>query len=161
MSRTVGRLGSGEEWGDIALRRMADEDVASVMAIETQAYAFPWTAGIFRDCIRAGYSCYVLDDGEEILAYVVMSVGAREAHILNICVDPARRGAGLGEILMNKMMSIARRLQASAMFLEVRPSNTAARRLYDRLGFNEVGIRNNYYPAQGGREDALILAKQL
>ena len=146
---------------DFAIRLMADEDVPKIMRIEERTYPYPWTAGIFRDCIRAGYCCYVLERNAELVAYAVMSVAAKEAHILNICVSPARRGAGYGRILMDKMMIIARQLQAETMFLEVRPSNESARRLYDKLGFNEIGTRNNYYPAERGREDALLLAKQL
>lgn len=162
MSRAADHVdGKREEQEILVTRRMTDVDVPGVMEIETRAYGFPWTAGIFRDCIRAGYCCYVLERNEKIVAYVVMSVGAREAHILNICVSPARRGAGYGRILMDKMMIIARQLQAETMFLEVRPSNESARRLYDKLGFNEIGTRNNYYPAERGREDALLLAKQL
>jgi len=162
MSRAADHVGGargGQE--DLVTRRMTGVDVPGIMEIEARAYLFPWTAGIFHDCIRAGYCCYVLESNGEVVAYVVMSVGAREAHILNICVSPERRGAGYGAILMDKMMGIARRLQADTMFLEVRPSNEAARRLYDKLGFNEIGTRNNYYPAERGREDALLLAKRL
>ena len=147
--------------GDLTVRVMVDADVTGIMKIETRAYAFPWTAGIFRDCMGAGYSCYVLEKNAEIIAYAVMSVGAKEAHILNICVSPDLRGEGFGYALMDKLVALARQLQADMMFLEVRPSNEAARRLYDKLGFNEIGTRHNYYPAAQGREDALILAKQL
>jgi ribosomal-protein-alanine N-acetyltransferase len=146
---------------DLTVRVMVDADVTGIMKIETRAYAFPWTAGIFRDCMGAGYSCYVLEKNAEIIAYAVMSVGAKEAHILNICVSPDLRGEGYGYALMDKLVALARQLQADMMFLEVRPSNEAARRLYDKLGFNEIGTRRNYYPAAQGREDALILAKQL
>jgi ribosomal-protein-alanine N-acetyltransferase len=147
--------------GDSTVRVMVDADVTGIMKIETRAYAFPWTAGIFRDCMGAGYSCYVLEKNAEIIAYAVMSVGAKEAHILNICVSPDLRGEGYGYVLMDKLVALARQLQADMMFLEVRPSNEAARRLYNKLGFNEIGTRRNYYPAAQGREDALILAKQL
>ena len=150
-----------EPHGDLTVRVMVDVDVTGIMKIETRAYAFPWTAGIFRDCMGAGYSCYVLEKNAEIIAYAVMSVGAKEAHILNICVSPDLRGEGFGYALMDKLVALARQLHADMMFLEVRPSNEAARRLYDKLGFNEIGIRRNYYPAAQGREDALILAKQL
>jgi len=135
--------------------------VTGIMKIETRAYAFPWTAGIFRDCMGAGYSCYVLEKDADIVAYAVMSVGAKEAHILNICVNPDMRGEGYGYALMDKLIALAQQLHADMMFLEVRPSNEGARRLYDKLGFNEIGTRRNYYPAAQGREDALILAKQL
>ncbi len=147
--------------GDLTVRVMVDADVTGIMKIETRAYAFPWTVGIFRDCMGAGYSCYVLEKNADIIAYAVMSVGAKEAHILNICVSPDLRGEGYGYALMDKLVALARQLQADMMFLEVRPSNEAARRLYDKLGFNEIGTRRNYYPAAQGREDALILAKQL
>jgi ribosomal-protein-alanine N-acetyltransferase len=153
--------GNQEPLADVSMRLMLDGDVSSIMQIEVRAYPFPWTAGIFRDCIRAGYSCHVLLKDGKIAAYVVMSIGAREAHILNICVCPEQRGKGYGRIMMHKMIALARQLQVDMMFLEVRPSNTAARRLYEKLGFNEVGIRDNYYPAEQGREDALLLAMQL
>ena len=146
---------------DFTIRAMLDADVAGIMQIETRAYDFPWTAGIFRDCMGAGYCCYVLEKNTQIIAYAVMSVGAKEAHILNICVSPDMRGGGYGYALMAKLIALASQLDADMMFLEVRPSNDSARRLYDRLGFNEIGIRRNYYPAEQGREDALILAKQL
>lgn len=153
--------GGHEADDDIGLRLMREEDVPVIMAIEERVYPFPWTAGIFRDCMRAGYSCYVLDRSEEVIGYAVMSVGAREAHILNVCVSPAARGVGYGRIMMDKMISLARRLQADMMFLEVRPSNEPARRLYASMGFHEIGTRPGYYPAKDGREDALILARQL
>lgn len=150
-----------DERGAVVLRTMRDQDVAAIMGIEERAYPFPWSAGIFHDCLRAGYSCHVLERDGELLGYGVMSAGAREAHILNICVSPSRRGRGYGRMLMECMIEEARRRQAEMMFLEVRPSNRPALRLYARLGFNEIGIRNNYYPAEQGREDALLLAKQL
>jgi len=154
--------GDREQPGDYAIRVMAEADIPHIMDIEERAYEFPWTAGIFHDCIRAGYCCYVLERKDHaIIAYAVMSIGAQEAHILNICVSPQERGAGYGRALMAKMITLARRLQADMMFLEVRPSNVAALSLYEKLGFNEIGARSNYYPAKQGREDALILAKQL
>jgi len=150
-----------EDRSEVMLRIMQDQDVAAIMAIEQRAYPFPWTAGIFHDCLRAGYSCHVLERSGVLLGYGVMSAGAREAHILNICVSLEQRGRGYGAMLMERMIEEARRLQAEMMFLEVRPSNQAALRLYARLGFNEIGTRANYYPAEQGREDALLLAKHL
>jgi len=147
--------------GEFCIRVMVDKDVTAIMNIETRAYGYPWTAGIFQDCMGAGYCCYVMEKDAELIAYAVMSVAAGEAHILNICVSPDVRGAGYGYALMDKLITLARQLHADMMFLEVRPSNSAACRLYDKLGFNEIGVRRNYYPAEQGREDALILAKQL
>lgn len=145
----------------LQLRRMEDKDIAAVMSIESSSYEFPWTEGIFRDCIRVGYRCRVLEEGGEMVGYAVMSIGAGESHVLNICVRPDARGRGYGRILMNELLDQARALGAEMVFLEVRPSNDAARALYRKLGFNEVGARNGYYPTRGGREDALILALHL
>ena len=162
MSMTMNHAGHDKEaHGDFTIRAMSDTDVTGVMDIETRAYAFPWTAGIFRDCMGAGYCCYVLERNAEIIAYAVMSVAAGESHILNVCVSPDLRGEGYGYALIDRLIALARQLEADMMFLEVRPSNAAARRLYDKLGFNEIGVRRDYYPADQGREDALILAKQL
>jgi len=162
MSVTMNHVGQDKGLhGDFIIRAMSDADITGVMKIESRAYAFPWTAGIFRDCIGAGYCCHVVERNAEIIAYAVMSVAAGESHILNVCVSPDLRGEGYGYALIDKLFALARQLDADMMFLEVRPSNAAARRLYDKLGFNEIGVRRDYYPADHGREDALILAKQL
>lgn len=145
----------------LGMRPMTGRDVAQVMAIETSAYPFPWTAGIFADCIRAGYACWLLEDGEVLVGYGVLSVAAGEAHLLNLCIAPSSQGHGLGAHLLGKMVELARWHRAQRIFLEVRPSNRAAVALYDRAGFNEIGRRPNYYPADRGREDALVLALEL
>ncbi|HET9484672.1 MAG TPA: ribosomal protein S18-alanine N-acetyltransferase [Xanthomonadales bacterium] len=145
-----------------ALRPMREDDIESVARIEAEAYEFPWTPGIFRDCLRAGYGCWVLArGGGDVVGYGVLSVAAGEAHVLNVCVDPAAQGAGHGKRLMKRLMDLARWHQARRVFLEVRPSNTRAIRLYDELGFNEIGRRPNYYPAKKGREDAIVMAIEL
>lgn len=143
------------------LRRMTEYDLAAVMAIELRAYEFAWTEINFRDCMRSGYYCRVLEAQGQILGYAVMSAGAGEAHILNLCIHLESRGRGHGRLLLTEVIDHARRLGADMLFLEVRPSNDAARWLYEKLGFNEVGVRKNYYPTRAGREDALILARQL
>jgi ribosomal-protein-alanine N-acetyltransferase len=140
---------------------MRFDDLAGVVAIEQQAYDFPWTEGIFRDCLRVGYCCRVLEEAGELLGYGVMSVGAGESHLLNVCVLPDAQGKGLGRLLLDHMVSIARRYGVESVLLEVRPSNKRAIHLYHKLGFNEVGIRKGYYPDVNGREDALILALAL
>jgi len=142
-----------------ALRPMREEDIESVARIEAAAYGFPWTPGIFRDCLRAGYGCWVLArGGGDIVGYGVLSVAAGEAHVLNVCVDPGVQGAGHGKRMMKRLMDLARWHQARRVFLEVRPTNTRAIRLYQELGFNEIGLRPNYYPAKRGREDAIVMA---
>jgi len=143
------------------LRPMSVEDLERVMAIETRAYEFPWTAGIFRDCLRVGYCCWCYERGGELLGYGVMSVAAGESHILNLTVRPESQRQGIGQKLMKHFMQLARRHDADMIMLEVRPSNAPAIALYRKLGFDEIGLRRNYYPARDGREDALILARSL
>jgi len=140
---------------------MDERDLAAVMAIELRAYEFAWTEINFRDCMRSGYYCRVLEAEGQILGYAVMSAGAGEAHILNLCVRIESRSRGYGRLLLTDVIDHARQLGADMLFLEVRPSNEPARWLYEQLGFNEVGLRKNYYPTRTGREDALILARQL
>jgi ribosomal-protein-alanine N-acetyltransferase len=140
---------------------MRNTDLGAVIAIEERAYEFPWTRGIFEDCLRVGYCCWVCEDERILYGYGVMSVGAAECHILNLCIAPEFQGQGLGRHLMNHLLHLGRRHNADTAFLEVRPSNQAAIRLYLNMGFNEVGIRRAYYPAHQGREDALILARSL
>ncbi|HHC73202.1 MAG TPA: ribosomal-protein-alanine N-acetyltransferase [Thiotrichales bacterium] len=143
-------------------RDMTDADISAVMEIEKVAYEFPWSEGIMRDCLRVGYCCRVLEIHGEIRAYGVMSHGAGEAHILNLCVHPDFQNRGLGRLVMDHLLDLAHRLHALVVLLEVRPSNHRAIRLYRSLGFNEVGSRKQYYPGHGEtREDALIMAKEL
>jgi ribosomal-protein-alanine N-acetyltransferase len=145
-----------------ALRPMREADVAAVVAIETEAYEFPWTEGIFRDCLRVGYSCWVAETGRGLIGYAVMSLlAAGECHVLNVCVRPDHQGHGYGRVLLNHMLDLARGRGVSLALLEVRPSNAAALALYRSMGFNEVGLRRNYYPAKQGREDGLVLALEL
>ncbi|MBT8131086.1 MAG: ribosomal protein S18-alanine N-acetyltransferase [Gammaproteobacteria bacterium] len=139
------------------IRPMTRADVALIEKIEKQTYPYPWSGGIFRDCLQAGYCCEVVACRGGILGYAVMSLGAREGHILNLCVAPEGRGQGLGRKLLDHLIRSARG-EADMLFLEVRPSNKRARRLYDQAGFNQIGVRPDYYPHQQGREDALILA---
>jgi ribosomal-protein-alanine N-acetyltransferase len=143
------------------VRDMTDVDLTEVMDIETRAYQFPWSRNIFRDCIRIGYHCRVLVEDRRVNGYGIMSVAAGEAHILNLCIRPARQGQGLARILLDALLAAARENGASTLFLEVRPSNEPARRLYVRAGFCELGVRRGYYPASQGREDALIMAMDL
>lgn len=146
---------------DQHFRDMLDEDIPTIMPMEIKGHAFPWTEGIFADCIRVGYACVVLEEAGEIIAYGVMSVAAGESHIFNVCVDSTRRNRGLGAKVIEYLMDRAREKQANSIFLEVRPSNEPAVALYEKLGFNQIGLRKDYYPDADGREDALIFARDL
>jgi [ribosomal protein S18]-alanine N-acetyltransferase len=143
------------------LRPMREADLDTVMEIERRAYPFPWTPGIFRDCLRADYPAWILHDEARILGYCVLSVAADEAHILNLCIDPAAQGSGHGRRLLRALLKIARGHGAQRVFLEVRPSNPHAIALYHDEGFNEIGRRPRYYPAHAGREDAIVMAIEL
>lgn len=143
------------------LRDMRDGDVPAVMAIERIAYEFPWTEGILRDCFRFGYLCKVYETPEDIIGYGILSIGAGESHFLNICIHPRHQRLGHGSRLVAHLLQAARQAGARTALLEVRISNQSAFRLYDRMGFHEIGQRKSYYPAHGGREDALVLMREL
>lgn len=142
-------------------RLMTEDDLNEVIAIEEAAYSFPWTHGIFQDCLHVGYLCRVLEQSGKIIAYAVMSSAAEESHLLTIVVSKYEQGKGYGKKILNEMIKQAARGNSNIMYLEVRASNKTAIQLYHQRGFNELGIRNNYYPAKHGREDALILAFDL
>ncbi|MDN5870138.1 MAG: ribosomal protein S18-alanine N-acetyltransferase [Nitrococcus sp.] len=139
------------------IRPMHEGDLNEIATIEHAAYNFPWTLGIFRDCLRVGYDCCVYVCANQIVGYVVLRYGAGEAHILNIAVGPKWQNRGFGRSLLQRTLRQAARFGAKAIFLEVRPSNAAAVYLYGSVGFHIVGRRRNYYPSQHGREDALVL----
>lgn len=140
------------------LHPMQAAHLPQVLAIEQSAYAYPWTEGIFSDCLRVGYSAWVVTDAAgEVLAYGLMSMAAGEAHVLNLCVAPPYQGQGLARFLMGHLLEIAAAAGVSLMLLEVRKSNGAAQQLYESIGFRRLGMRKNYYPARDGREDALVL----
>lgn len=143
------------------LRPMREDDLDEVMRIEVRAYPFPWTQGIFRDCLRAGYYCCLAELDGEVIGYGIMSVGAGEAHVLNLCVAERHRCKGLGASLLEHLMEFAAASGAEDIFLEVRPSNTPALHLYRTHGFTQIGIRRGYYQAVNGREDAVVLRRQL
>jgi len=140
------------------LRPMQLTDLKQVMVIETLAYRFPWSIGIFKDCLRVGYTASVLELDSEMIGYGMMSIGAGEAHILNLCVHPAQQQRGYGRHILQYLLDIARQRNTETVFLEVRPTNRAAYQLYASAGFDQIGTRRNYYPGRKGREDALILA---
>jgi [ribosomal protein S18]-alanine N-acetyltransferase len=142
---------------EIEIRAMQDADVSAVAAVERASYQFPWSEGIFRDCVRVGYLCRVVEVSDVIIGHGIVSTGAGEAHILNVCVRPEFRCRGVGRQLLRYLLERSRALGMAEAFLEVRPSNTTAIRLYQSLGFEQVGVRRGYYQATNGREDAAVL----
>lgn len=140
---------------------MQPVDLKPVAGVERAAYQYPWSLGIFRDCLLAGYHCLVLDVGGSVTGYGIMSVAAGEAHLLNLCVHPNAQRLGYGRRLLSALLLKGADAGADKVFLEVRPSNAVALRLYASVGFERVGVRPAYYQAENGREDAVILAATL
>lgn len=143
------------------VREMHHEDLAMVSDIERRSYEFPWSHGVFRDCLLAGYQNIVLICNNAVAGYGVLSVAAGEAHILNVCVDPELRSHGFGEKLLDEMLFRARAAMVRQVFLEVRPSNETAIALYRKKGFHQIANRPAYYQSHDGREDAAVFAKKL
>jgi ribosomal-protein-alanine N-acetyltransferase len=140
---------------------MVHDDLPLVSDIERRSYDFPWSHGVFRDCLLAGYHCTVLDRGKYVVGYAILSVAAGEAHILNLCVNPGYRRLGYGDRLLREILYSARAAEVSEIFLEVRPSNTGALALYRKKGFRQIASRPSYYQARGGREDASVLSLKI
>jgi len=145
----------------VELRTMNYPDLKQVVAIEKKAYPHPWTLGIFRDCLQIGYNAWVMTLDEEVIGYGIVMLSPVEAHILNICIDPQYQGRGLGRYLLRHLVNKSNQTDIDMVLLEVRRSNSKAQQLYQSEGFHELGIRKAYYPADNGREDAIILARYL
>ena len=145
----------------VKFRAMMPTDVPAVGSVERASYTFPWSEGIFRDCLRVGYLCRVAEMEGGIVAYGVVAMGAGEAHILNLCVRGDMRGRSVGRQMLLLLLERARQAGMTDVFLEVRPSNLFAIALYQSVGFVQVGLRKGYYQAEQGREDALGLKLDL
>lgn len=139
------------------IRRMFMTDLDAVVAIEREVFLFPWTRGNFSDSIDSGYHCLVLEQNGHLFGYGVMIIGPEEAHLLTLSVAAGSQRKGWGERLLRHFICIAREQRALSMFLDVRESNRAAARLYERMGFRQIGKRRDYYPAMGGREDSIVM----
>jgi ribosomal-protein-alanine N-acetyltransferase len=137
-------------------------DIGLIAAIEGQAYAFPWPEGVLLDCFEAGYHGWVAAGrGGRVAAYAIVQPVMDEAHLLNICTAPDWQGQGVGRGVLRWVMSACRELGMQRMLLEVRASNLPALHLYRSEGFTEDGVRKGYYPASGGREDAILMSRFL
>jgi ribosomal-protein-alanine N-acetyltransferase len=143
------------------LAAMREQDLAEVMTIESALYTHPWTRGNFADSLRAGYECRCYRLQGKLIGYFVVLAAAGEAHLLNLSIAELHQRRGYGTALLNEATALARTLGAKHVFLEVRPSNRGAQELYYRYGFRKIAVRRGYYPARGGREDALVLSLAL
>ena len=143
------------------LNPMRTADLEEVIAIERAVYSHPWTHGNFVDSLNAGYLCCTYRIGAELVGYFIMIVAVGEAHLLNLSVAAASQRQGMGSALLEEALRIARERDAKHLFLEVRPSNAPALALYSAFSFRRIAERRGYYPAEQGREDALVLTLDL
>jgi [ribosomal protein S18]-alanine N-acetyltransferase len=142
----------------LKFRPMLVSDVATVIQVENNAYDFPWSEGIFQDCLRVGYECWLAIVDNSITGHAIISIAADESHILNITIAKQFQNRGYGKKFIEFLITIAANKKVNTLLLEVRPSNKSAISCYNATGFNEIGCRKNYYPATEGREDALLYA---
>lgn len=138
---------------------MSAEDIAAVYEIEQRAYEHGWTEGILKDCLKTGYLCKTVWFDEQLVGYGVISIAAGEAHLLNLTIAPEFQRQGFGRSVLHYFLELVEQSGAETMFLEVRDSNKSAIALYLNEGFNQIGVRNDYYPAAKGHEDAIIMAR--
>lgn len=143
-----------------SIRPMTEADVPAVILVENQIYEFPWTTRNFLDSMRAGYHMHCMWLDEELVGYIVMMHVVDEFHLLNLSIRADLQGKGHGKHLLQWGIGQAKLADAIGMLLEVRPSNVAAKGLYEKEGFKLIGARKNYYPAHAGREDALVMLKR-
>jgi [ribosomal protein S18]-alanine N-acetyltransferase len=141
--------------------RMSERELDEVAEIERAVHAHPWTRGNFADSLAAGYHCWVARRDDVLVGYGVVVIAADEAHLLNLSVAPGWQRRGIGTELARFCVKLSRDYGAEKIYLEVRPSNAAARALYSRHGFTEIGLRRDYYPAGSGREDAIVMELEL
>jgi ribosomal-protein-alanine N-acetyltransferase len=144
-----------------SIRNMTVQDIDSIFEIEKQAYPFPWSKSLFEQAVQSTKYCVVLVLDNKIVGYGIISFVVGEAELLNLCIAPALQGKGLANKLLTHLLEHAANRDNHEMFLEVRVSNAAAIHLYDKIGFNEIGRRKNYYPTVGGKEDAILMAAPL
>ncbi|MDA8259775.1 MAG: ribosomal protein S18-alanine N-acetyltransferase [Betaproteobacteria bacterium] len=142
-------------------RTMTADDLDAVAAAEQRAYAFPWTRGNFSDSLAAGHGAWLALEHGQMIGYAVMMQVLDEVHLLNITVLPELQRKGRGSELLQHLFALARMRSATRMLLEVRPGNVSGQALYQRHGFLEIGRRRDYYPAHQGREDAIVMAREL
>ncbi len=149
-----------EQWNAppaLAFRAFSEADVLKVAAIEADVYVFPWSAGNFRDSLFSGYRCIGAWVDKELVSYAVVMTALDEAHLLNLAVAKDWQQRGVGALMLTHIIEELKAIPLEMIYLEVRPSNLAGRRLYERFGFKQLGMRPDYYPALAGREDALFL----
>ena len=151
---------------NLSFRAMLTADLDAVLLLELASHTHPWTRGNFTDSLAAGQWAYCVESeaSNALWAYFILFPAVDELHLLNITVNSAVRQRGIGTCLMTSIENIARQSHYQRIILEVRASNLVAIKLYERLGFEHIGQRKEYYPLDallGVREDAKVMAKSL
>jgi [ribosomal protein S18]-alanine N-acetyltransferase len=172
MSKNSATTGEAE----LSFLPMQPADLDEVLKIELVSHIHPWTKGNFTDSLAAGHWAYCIRpqsdqmvkgsyfDPAILWAYCILFPAVDELHLLNITVSPHLRKLGLGQRMMAAIEGVAAQQKMPRIILEVRPTNTSALALYQKLGYEQIGVRKNYYPANpetGSREDALVMAKSI
>lgn len=145
----------------LMIRKLSEQDLIDILSIETATQFAPWSLEIFQRCFKIGYDIWGLQEQNHVVAFIVFSTIGGEGHILNVCVNPDSQRKGYGKLLLNYALESSKQRGVKMILLEVRRSNHIAIRLYQQLGFIQIGERLNYYPALRGKEDALVFAKDL
>ncbi len=143
------------------LRDMTEADLNAVLCIEREVHAHPWTLGNFSDALRSKYRCKVFELDGTMVGYAVLMPAVDEAELLDIAIASQYQRKGFGRALLKELLALANRADMRRMVLEVRASNAPAIALYRSAGFEQIGLRRDYYPATGGREDALLMGRVL
>jgi ribosomal-protein-alanine N-acetyltransferase len=143
------------------LRDMTEADLDAVLGIEREVHTHPWTRGNFSDALHSKYQCKVYEFEQGMLGYAVLMWAVDEAELLDIAIAAKHQRHGWGHKLLEEMMVLARRNAMRRVVLEVRASNAAAIGLYKSMGFTDIGLRRDYYPAENGREDAILMEREL
>jgi [ribosomal protein S18]-alanine N-acetyltransferase len=135
-------------------------DIPAIMQIEQVCYEFPWVQSHFETALQQP-NCLVmcLEKEKNIVGYFVVLQIPEELHLLNITVDVQHHNQGLCHFMLDWLFAYSHSLSIKIMLLEVRPSNLAARHIYEKLGFKVIGTRKGYYPAKDGREDGFVMSK--
>jgi ribosomal-protein-alanine N-acetyltransferase len=140
---------------------MLEEHLDALAAAESGLHAHPWSREQFADSLAAGHEAWVGRLGGELVAYGIVMKVLDEAELLDIAILKPWQRLGLGRAFLDFLMQHARQGGARILFLEVRASNQAGRALYRGAGFSEIGLRRGYYPAHQGREDAVVMHREL
>jgi ribosomal-protein-alanine N-acetyltransferase len=145
---------------DLSLRLLTEDDLPQVMEVERSAHSHPWRQSSFEDCLKGRQRCWLAENNNKLVGYVVITHAGGDAELLNIAVSPKFQRKGIGSSLLQHAINCVIG-HADMLFLEVRVSNRKAIELYSKEGFFELGNRKNYYPTVNGHEDALLMANQL